>query len=43
MACLRCGTKKLAGGKVLNVKGQVVYLCAPCVRKMTKKWWQFWK
>jgi tetratricopeptide (TPR) repeat protein len=43
LACFRCGTKDISGGKVASIEGQVVGCCKACYAKLTKKWWQFWK
>jgi tetratricopeptide (TPR) repeat protein len=43
LTCLRCGTKELDGAKVATVQGRLVALCKSCHRKITKKWWEFWK
>jgi tetratricopeptide (TPR) repeat protein len=42
LVCSRCG-KPFEEAKVEAVDGRLAYLCKRCERKLTKKWWQFWK
>jgi len=40
--CALCG-EQFDKGVVVPVEGRLVSLCRRCDRKLTKKWWQFWK
>jgi tetratricopeptide (TPR) repeat protein len=40
--CAVCG-EKFESGKVVNFEGMPIAICDRCDRKLTKKWWQFWK
>jgi tetratricopeptide (TPR) repeat protein len=40
--CAVCG-KPLSRGIVVSVKGVPRSVCGGCQRRLTKKWWQFWK
>lgn len=40
--CMLCG-QRFQKGIVVSFKGMPVTICNRCDRKMTKKWWQFWK
>lgn len=40
--CAACGNQ-FDKGVVVSVNGMPVSICARCERKLTKKWWQFWK
>lgn len=40
--CAVC-EKQFHKGIVVNVDGMPVSICARCDRKMSKKWWEFWK
>jgi tetratricopeptide (TPR) repeat protein len=42
LTCTVC-RQAFKGGKVANHEGRLIYVCGRCHRKMTKKWWQFWK
>jgi tetratricopeptide (TPR) repeat protein len=34
---------KVRQGVVVSVDGTPLLICNPCHRKLTKRWWQFWK
>lgn len=40
--CAVCGNQ-FDKGIVITVNGMPVSICKKCERKLTKKWWQFWK
>jgi Flp pilus assembly protein TadD len=40
-ACFRCGCPEPA--VVTEYHGRVLCFCETCHRKLTKKWWEFWK
>jgi tetratricopeptide (TPR) repeat protein len=40
--CVNCG-ENVQEGLVGNIEGNVVMLCKRCHRKLTKRWWEFWK
>lgn len=40
--CAACGIK-FEKGIVVSIEGIPVGICNRCERKLTKKWWQFWK
>jgi len=40
--CAACGNE-FDKGIVISVNGMPVSICRRCERKLTKKWWQFWK
>lgn len=40
--CALCQAK-ITKGVVVSVQGMPVALCERCERKLTKKWWEFWK
>jgi tetratricopeptide (TPR) repeat protein len=40
-ACFRCGCPEPA--VVAEYRGRVLSFCDACHRKLTKKWWEFWK
>ena len=40
--CAACGNQ-FDKGVVVSIDGMPVSICKSCERKLTKKWWQFWK
>jgi tetratricopeptide (TPR) repeat protein len=40
--CVICGNR-FTKGVIINDNGTPVSICKDCQRKLTKKWWQFWK
>lgn len=40
--CAACGSH-FDKGVVVSVNGMPVGICSKCERKLSKKWWQFWK
>ena len=40
-ACFRCNSPEIA--VVTEYRGRVLSFCETCHRKLTKKWWEFWK
>jgi tetratricopeptide (TPR) repeat protein len=41
-SCAICG-KGIEQGVMITVEGQPLSICKHCKRRLTKKWWQFWK
>jgi tetratricopeptide (TPR) repeat protein len=41
-ACAACG-QQVDQGRVVSVDGRPVLICDRCHRKLTKRWWQFWR
>lgn len=41
-SCAICG-KDYEQGVLITVEGQPLTICKGCERRLTKKWWQFWK
>lgn len=40
--CAVCGLKSVSG-RLVELDNKPTFVCDRCVRKLTKRWWQFWK